>query len=375
MAVKQVNISRLTGFARHRAIDEAKDSVRHRLVAPSIDEFKLQSVSTLPVWFTSLVLVLLLVVVLAGANISIIRVYEAGAARHSQFGSSPEWQSKLIGVSTFVLAEFMVIVSTLAATTLFEGKQRRIMVVPVILGLLMAVLGNWVVAAPRLSGWTVVSLWEITDTLVPPMSLIFMAMILERILTDAVRMRFEMVTRFNEALLSYKLMIKDPSKHEEYKYELANSLKLAILKANKRGKSSEDKMRYLNSLSGQGWRELVLREMDPGHWMDVKETPSVPAAPEYTADDLILNHPEMLPNILRIKLNLNGDMKEYTTYLESVKSLLPDKVTSRRLRNLEKKCAVMTAKMGYESTVRFAVEGGALIQRAVGPIPKELTLS
>lgn len=369
----------LTSLALRQATDEAKELIRHDLTKPEESEFEYVSASSYPVWLIWGVLILLAIVILAGANISIIRVYKAGYDRHISIGASPEWQAQLIGISTFILAEFMVIVSTIAYGTLFKGPSKRVMLIPIFLGLLMSILGNWVVADPDFTSLTAMSYWEITDTLVPPVSLMFMAIILERVITQSIKERFDKLRVFDQAMKEYLRINNMPESHPDYRIKLANSVRRSLTKSNSRGNNSEARIEYMENLEPWEWSDLVMREIEPEHWLnqdpptEVKVSAKVSESlqPLITADFIVKNHPLLVSKIVA-SIDVGEDIQAYRSYLEVVKDLLPDKVSSRRLIYLEKKSQVIMDKLSLKSTVSFSVVDGQLRQHSDGEIPEAL---
>lgn len=239
---------------------------------PRRDQFQHSAVSQYPAWFTGLIAVLMLIVFVAAALPSLFRLFTAGRD-YFLLGIKDTGQAALVGTATFLLSEFVVILSTIAARVYFAGRARWIFAIPVIMGLLMALVGNWTVVQPH-------DLFSLLETIVPVFTLLFLALIGERLILDAIHTRHANEKAFQAALYDYQLAAASPEKHPRYMSALANALKAALIDVNGKGTGATARRELMSSLTNEHWKALVIRELQADEWYQGETTlPEPPALP------------------------------------------------------------------------------------------------
>ena len=189
---------------------EARDVARKNAVAayghePQWEQYERVQVNDFPDWITRVVSGLLLVVFIAAANVSLFRVFTAGRDHYLETMPNEVTQAAAVGFSTFLLAEFMVIVSVVARRVLFRDNRivQRVLWIPVVMGILMAFVGNWTITQPR-------TFWGVLETGVPPLAVLFMSIILEEMLLRSVGQRHAAKVAYTEALVEWRAKTNDP---------------------------------------------------------------------------------------------------------------------------------------------------------------------
>lgn len=245
---------------------------------PQREQFDNATVSQYPAWFNRLIAALMLVVFVAAAMPSLFRLYTAGSA-YFLHGIDNQFLASIVGISTFLLAEFLIILSTISAKVYFSGRGRLIFVVPIGLGLAMALVGNWTVARPNdLFGWL--------ETLSPPVSVLFLALIGERLVLDAIEARHASERAYQQALADWQAATRQPEASPQWRQAYANALKAALKDKNAKGRGAEARKAAMADLSASQWRSLVLREIHADQWFEhaaaeggqTEALPSLPAA-------------------------------------------------------------------------------------------------
>lgn len=263
--------------ARDRAAKIVLKSVGDR---PQRSQFQNSSISKYPMWFTRFIGGLMAVVFIAAAMPSLFRLFSAGRD-YFLSGINDHWQAAVVGVSTFLLSEFLIVLSTIVARVYFVGRARLIFVVPVVMGLLMALVGNWTVVNPH-------DVFSFLEAVIPVFAVLFIALIGERIILESLETRHANERAFQEALQSWQIASSTPELHPRYLPALANALRDAIKTSNSEGAGATQRKALMSAFSVDHWKPLVWREMQADQWYAVDtgapaELPALPALPETTA--------------------------------------------------------------------------------------------
>ncbi|MFC1961409.1 hypothetical protein ACFLYO_11955, partial [Chloroflexota bacterium] len=165
---------------------------------PQRGDYRDQAISLYPRWLTVGVSVMLLVVFAAAANVSMFRLFTAGRDHFSE-SINVEWQAAVVGASAFLLAEFMVIVSTIALSVFYEedDRSRWWLLLPITIGLAMAFIGNWTITRPG-------TLWGWLETIAPPVAVLFMGIIVERLALSELARRQSNEAAYQKARSKYE---------------------------------------------------------------------------------------------------------------------------------------------------------------------------
>jgi hypothetical protein len=248
---------------------DARDRARGYVIRaygprPQRDQFRNHAQSDYPRWLTWGVAIMLLIVFTAAANVSVFRIFTAGRDHFAET-IAVGWQASIVGVSAFLLAEFMVIASTIAQRIYFKGRDRWLMAVPIGLGLAMAFIGNWTISQPEVS-LTAAGIWSVLETAAPPAAVLFMAIIGERLILEALRNRHANEQAYQQALAEWQAETSDPEKSQRWRASYANALREVIREANSSGRGQKDRRALMATLRGPDWSALVWREMQADEW-------------------------------------------------------------------------------------------------------------
>lgn len=243
---------------------------------PRREQFINATIGKYPLWFTRFVAGLMAVVFIAAGMPSLFRLYSAGRD-YFMHGINDTLQASIVGFSTFMLAESLVILSTIAARVYFTGKARYIFVVPVIMGLMMALVGNWTVVQPK-------DLFSWLETLIPPFTVLFVALIGERLILESLETRHSNEKAYQEAVVGWQIASHAPEDHPRYGSALANVLREALRLANSEGTGATRRKELMSALSTEHWKALVYRELQADNWYatPLTDVPELPALPEPT---------------------------------------------------------------------------------------------
>jgi hypothetical protein len=251
----------LTDDERLSAQESARAVVIRRAgAAPSRDSFASNTLSKYPRSVIIGVSVLMVLVFIGAALPSLFRLFTAGR-NYFLDGINDPVQAAFVGLATFMLSEFLIILSTIAARVFFTGRGQLIFIVPVLLGLGMALVGNWVVQQPDdLFGWL--------ETIAPPLAVLFMALVGERLILESIAARYENERAYQAALADWRNRTADPEASPHWKAAYANAIKAAITTANSSGTGMTARRELINSMSAADWRPLLLRELHADRWAD-----------------------------------------------------------------------------------------------------------
>lgn len=272
------NLHKLLQLTDEQRID-ARDQARQMVVKslgkkPHRDQFQDTAISKYPAWFMKLVGGFMVIAFVASAMPSLFRLFTAGRDYFSH-GIDSGWQAAIVGVSTFLLAEFLIILSTIAASTFYRGKQRLIWVFPVVMGLSMALVGNWVVTKPSdVFGWL--------ETLIPPLSVLFIALAGERLILESIKTRHANERAFQQAMQAYNQVVNDPEQHSRWQQFHANALKESLRQAQSGGRGTKERLEIVQTLTNQEWASLVKRELMADRWFESVESAETVEIPEST---------------------------------------------------------------------------------------------
>lgn len=416
--------------ARIVAIERAKTIVVQRIgKKPELVDFITEATTTFPSWFNRVILGLVVVVFLAAATVSLFRVFTAGRDHFQQSIDEPN-QAAAVGLATFMLAEFAAITATLAIRALFKGRERWLLAVPIIIGVLIAIINNWSVTDPLADTYTIIDdtthleveviredvdkALAILDTLGPPIIVLFTALILERVLLTALEERHSVQVLFKEAVEKWKIDTAYPEQHELWMNTLATCLRHALVQFNSHGSGATARKNYMPTMTDEEWFPVVNREMQADIWYTVptETKPELPAptitfpeithpstngakepeqesevtfpAPnlrpreleDLTADEVLKFRPDLVRAILSTNHQDPSELAaNYYDYLDETLQLLnsdPTEISRTRLWHLKKKLERVLEQRGFDTqtqTVTFTVSDSTLIQTWIGLSP------
>lgn len=293
------NIYRLTDEQRIDAKNEARKIViaqygdeptleyfqRPLPLLPDRDDYQDRTVSEYPGWLTKVIGFFMVVVFVAAALPSLFRLYRVGYDYY-YMGIENNWQATIVGVSTFLLAEFLIVMSTIAMRVFFKSTiARATFLIPIGMGLAMAFVGNWTITQPYdAMSWL--------ETIVPPIAVLFTAFIGEQMVLHNIKTRYanerayqqdrraiENERReqqqseklaYQEAVALWHDATKAPEQSDYWLSAYANAIRTKIVETNDSGRGKTERMEYLSNLSRQEWIALVRQEIEAEQWFKEK---------------------------------------------------------------------------------------------------------
>lgn len=273
---------------------------------PLREQFDDSTISEYPAWMTRAISAMLVIAFLGAFATSAFSVFSAGRDHYLAamgHGAGIEWQAVIVGLAIVLLAEFLTIASVLAARILLAGRRlwQLVMLLPIAAGVVMAITANAVIARP-------VGFWPWLVTVAPPVSVVFLSLILEQIALTDIKRRHANERAFQAALREWKLQaqvdeqafqaamreweqrVAHPEQSPHWMQAYANSLKEALREANSRGRGRAERLEYMASLGGPEWSALVTRELRADRWFE-----EVAVEPNFTSAGAT---PQSFPAIL-----------------------------------------------------------------------------
>lgn len=254
---------------------EARERARALVVRavgeqPSPEMFTEASMSEYPAWLGRLSVLLMVLVFLAAGAVSFFRLFTAGRDGFLHT-INVEYQAVIVGLATFVLAEFLVITSTLLGSIYVEGRlQKALNTLAIVAGLLVAFVGNWHVTRPSAA-----FMW--LETLVPPFAVLATALLGEKMLLRSLKTRQAQKTAYQQALADWKHATADPESSPRWKSVYATVLREKLREVNSSGQGKTRRVEIMASLDRASWRALVYREIDADNWYaDDEQPPALP---------------------------------------------------------------------------------------------------
>lgn len=248
---------------------------------PDRADYEARTVSEYPQWLVSVIGVFMVIVFVAAALPSLFRLYRVGYD-YFYMGIANNWQAVIVGVSTFLLAEFLIVLSTVAMRVLFKSNwTRALFIIPIVLGLAMAFVGNWTITQPHdAMSWL--------ETIVPPIAVLFTAFIGEQMVLHSIKTRYSNERayqqdrravenerreqqqneklEFQSATTAWHDATKQPEQSSQWLSAYANALRNKIITANDSGSGKTKRMEYINSLEREQWIDLIRYEVEAEQW-------------------------------------------------------------------------------------------------------------
>jgi hypothetical protein len=225
---------------------------------------------------------MLAVVLVAAGLVSVFRVFTAARDHFvATLPAAPAWQAAVVGISAFILAEFMVITSVVSARVFFTGRARWIFAVPATLGLAMAIVGNAVITKPQ-AAFSLDALWSLLETLAPPVAALFAALIIERLVLDAIQRRHASERAYQEAIARWQEIVDNIEHTQQWRAAYATALREVLRETNARGRGATERIAHMEQMTDAQWREAVTRELEADAWWETHNVESLDANPTQT---------------------------------------------------------------------------------------------
>lgn len=268
----------LTEPERQAAREAARAAVAREIgQAPTWEDYAHRSVGEYPSWVTWLVSGVLILVMFAAGNVTVFRVFSAGRDHFERTMeaaqiAAPDWQAAVVGVAAFLMAEFMVVAAVTARRVYFHERRGGWWLwFPILAGLVMAFVGNWQITNPS-------DTWGWLETAVPPIAVLSMSMIGERLLLESIKTNHARKKLYEQALAEYEVELANVERHPKWRSKWANTLREAIYRANAQGRGRQEREELMRSLTRHEWSALVSREMQADEWFDDSAlNPTMPA--------------------------------------------------------------------------------------------------
>lgn len=286
----------LTEEERLDAKEQARQLIRRKYPKPARPQYdtagplpdrKLYNqthISDYPAWVTKTIGGMLLIAFVGAFLTSAFSVFSAGRNHFAtiesmQNGPGVQWQAVVVGIAIVLLSEFLTITSTLAARIYFRGQrlQQLLMLLPIVAGVVMAVVANAVIAQPA-------AFWEWMLTVTPPVSVVFLALIGEQIILVDVRRSHANEKAYQQELLAWKesnrddeaayaqavreweALVSDPEKTPVWRATYANQLRELVRQVNGSGRGQQQRREFMQTMNRQQWSAVVIREMKADNW-------------------------------------------------------------------------------------------------------------
>ncbi len=244
---------------------------------PEPADFMTVTHSKYPPIVTRIVATLLALVFVGASAMSLFVMFTAGreyfmygglasATLTAHGGINDFNQGVVSGFATFLLGEFLVILSTVAAMVFYTGRARLWFIVPIVLGLLMTLVGNWTVKQPH-------DFFGVLLAVTPTVATLFLGLVGERLLFASIEARHAADSAYQEAIAQYAQKTANPQLMDGYRPALANALKKAIYAANVKGTGATLRRELMATFNKQVWSALVMRELSADNWFNPDAQP------------------------------------------------------------------------------------------------------
>lgn len=268
--LEQIDVRQLTEDQRIKARQKAREQIVARYgKMPVREDFLQHGYSEYPAWLVKLSALMLLIVLMAGAGMSSYRVGRAGYDNFSEAVNS-KGLAVIAGISTALLAEFTIITSTMVGQILLKDKKlRRLLIIPISLGVLVTITGNAYITLPHLKNVALTdvrAVWAILETIAPPVVNIVAAWLLKHLALASIADRRASELAYLGALDQWRQATSDPESMSGWIEAYGRALRDAIIRANARGRKAAEKRAALQGLSRESWIELVSRELEADRW-------------------------------------------------------------------------------------------------------------
>lgn len=334
--MNNINLKQLNTAERLEAKAQAKKSLQAALGQeptqaayeqakprlPNFDDYLANIKDEYPQWFSRLVLGLLMLVFVALAYPSLVRLISIGSSSFGEYVYNETLQM-LAGISTFLTAEFMLIVATIAFRSIARGIYLKSALVLTMIGALaLALVGNYSIVQPN-------TLFTWLEAALPPMGTGVMGLILEGILMRKIEARADATKQYTadynaandemsamlaseqnayrDAVNLYRDKFHNPENHDTWRMAYATALREMIIACNSKGRGKSERIEYLNALDGEAWRLIVIDEMNRENWLNYQG----PVTQDTTQDTMQAETPVMMGKpILELAHAANGNGNE-----------------------------------------------------------------
>lgn len=249
--------------------DLAWDEAAVALAGPEIDrkEFMRNRDSRYPWQVWAIAIFFALTLIIAAYMPSSHRIYLAGAIHFCDTWEAGAWDAssqfprtcQAAGIANVILAEtgqisFLVILAIFGSSGVLDKFTIWIFRAGVIITLMIAIVSNWEIVKPDQHGFKLMYLLE---TLAPTFVVTGLGYALKTYVLDAISQRHVALNEYKRAVAHRAAILKDPESHdfEAFSREFSKAIRNKFRRIHARDRV------LLNSLDGQAWRAIILREM------------------------------------------------------------------------------------------------------------------
>jgi hypothetical protein len=265
------------------------DGLRAEIAGKKPAEGDSSSSGSYPPLVIGVVLGLLTLAFVGAAYPSFWRLVKAG--RESFFSTIPnESLANLAGVMTFLLATFLIVVSTVSMRLFFDGtKLQKFWFIPIAVGVGIEALGNYIVVKPD-TYTGAHQLFAYLETFGPPVVFAFLALTAERLLLDRVVTRKRNAAELKVSLDEWQQKYELAHENAAWKRKLPTALKNALIEAN-----IEKRPAAVRAMTGAEWKQAVMAEFEDENWFEREEALPAPKPQKIVVERPAQPKPQELP--------------------------------------------------------------------------------
>lgn len=269
----QTAIAEILPLSENDRLD-AKEQARQLVIRshgdkPTQEQFIADIVTEYPAWLNRAVFALLVIVGLSAFATSFFRLFSIGRDNFLMTINDHN-QGVIVGVAVVLMAEFLTMVSGLSREVLLPHGRRWLMFFPMILGVVIALVGNWTVAQPH-------DLFSVLEAVSPPIVVLIVSMLGERLIVSTIKARHELRVMYERALNDWKTATANPEGAPQWRNIYASALRERLIAINSKGTGSTRRKEIMQGFNNRTWSILVSRELQSDDWFNPDAVP-VPVA-------------------------------------------------------------------------------------------------
>lgn len=253
---------------RQQAHEQARDLVIRRAGnMPDRERFKYRRISPYPGWITATSLTLLVLLFIVTFLPSAFRLFNAGRDYFEKGIPNEPAQAAVVGFAIFMMAEITVILATVVQRVYFHDGDQKILNMAIVIGVLIAMFGNIVVAKPSTDNLSFQTVFEWLETIGPSIIVFVTSFILKQIMFTSMEHRILNEEEYQEALAEWDERVNKPEEDPKFMQVYGASIKDMISRQFVVGSKARERREYLNSLTNKDWLDLFVREITQENWV------------------------------------------------------------------------------------------------------------
>ncbi len=252
---------------RQEAREQAHELVIRRAgPRPNRKDFQDRRISMYPGWITTTIMIFLVVLFIASFLPSVFHLFNAGRDYFNSGIVDQPAQAAIVGIASFLMAEVTVILATIVQRVYFQGQSQRLLNSAIIIGVLIAMLGNVASAQPKYE-LTFQAAFDWLLTLGPSIIVFVTSAILKQIMFSSIEHRMLNEQDYQDILKSWESKVSNPEADPKFMAVYGSVTRDLITKAFVVGAKANERRELLNSLSNKEWLELFIRELRQENWV------------------------------------------------------------------------------------------------------------